>query len=498
MNTHAEVLHELFEPVSTAHELQVAIGKLRPLLQLDGLGALLHPLSGSDVLLVADGVGPGLVEATAASLVPATTACLVARPQDVGCELGEQLRGDGITACLTALASRPGDVDGRLVGFVREAPVTRELMRQFETAARWIAETHRRLRLGDAAQPSDWVNLALSSCDTAAVLVDALGVVRGANPEAHTLVPWLGVGERLQRSLPALELPLEAHAYKPHAHEPAQRLNLPSGFVEVTLQHLREGGTLVRLQPATLADERRRQATEAGRLQTLGALTATLAHDLNNMLLPLVLAGDSLDHATTPEELKEETSLIVDSAARAATMVRELLDFDRGTVSAVGPVDVNASVLRALRLVRRLLPGSIVLTSELSNVSRAVVGESDLVRAVVNLCVNARQAMPRGGTLTVSVREATLLEPRAGAWSTLEPGPWVVVEVHDTGVGIEPARLPKLFRRFETTRAEAGGSGLGLSMVRDALERASGGAEVTSQRGEGTSVRLFLRAAQPH
>lgn len=494
MNTNAEVLHELFEPVYTAHDLQAAIGSLKTLLHLDGLGALLHPLSGSDVLLVAVGVGPELVEATAASLVPATTACLVARPQDVTCELAELLRADGITACLAALASRPGDVDGRLVGFVRQERVTRELMWQFETAARWIAETHRRLRLGDTARPEEWVDQALSACDTAAVLVDSLGVVRGTNAEARALVPWLSAGGRLSRSLPAVDWSPDGHA-----HETRQRVNLPSGLVEVTLQPLRDGGgALVRLQPAVLADERRQQATEAGRLQTLGALTATLAHDLNNMLLPLVLAGDSLSNAASPEELKDETSLIVDSATRAAAMVRELLDFDRGTVSTLGPVDVNANVLRALRLVRRLLPGSIGLSSELSNVSQAIVGESDLVRAVVNLCVNGRQAMPRGGTLTVSVREETLREPRAAAWSTLEAGTWVVVEVRDTGVGIEAARVPKLFRRFETTRAESGGSGLGLSMVRDALDRASGGAEVKSRAGEGTSVRLYLRAAQPH
>lgn len=494
MNSNAEVLHELFGAVGSARELQFAITRLKVLLNLDGLGALLHPLSGTEVLLVAEGVTPALVEATASSLVPVTKACVVARPQDVSCELADLLRAEGVTACLSALASRPGDVDGRLVGFVRQERVTRELMWQFETAARWIAETHRRLRLGDARPAEEWANEALAACDTAAVLVDALGVVRGTNAEARALVPWLGAGGRLSRSLPAVDLSFDAHA-----HDTRQRVNLPSGLVEVTIQPLRDtGAAIVRLQPAALADERRQQATEAGRLQTLGALTATLAHDLNNMLLPLVLASDSLSHATSPAELEEETSFIVDSASRAATMVRELLDFDRGTVSTIGPVDVNANVLRALRLVRRLLPDSIVLSSQLSNVSRAVVGESDLVRAVVNLCVNGRQAMPRGGTLTVSVREETLGEARAGAWSTLEAGTWVVVEVRDTGVGIEAARLPKLFRRFETTRAESGGSGLGLSMVRDALDRASGGAEVTSKAGAGTSVRLFLRIAAPH
>lgn len=494
MNTNAEVLHELFEPVHTPGELQAAICSLKTLLQLDGLGALLHPLSGSEVLLVAEGVTPELVETTAASLVPATTACLVARPQDVTCELSELLRADGVTACLSVLASKPGDVDGRLVGFVRDGRVTRELMWQFETGARWIAETHRRLRLGDTPSEEPWVNAALAACDTAAVLVDVLGVVRGSNAEARALVPSLAAGGRLSRSLPTLELSFEAHA-----HETRRRVNLPSGLVEVTLQPLRDtGGAIVRLQPAVLADERRLQATEAGRLQTLGALTATLAHDLNNMLLPLVLAADSLSHAASPGELKEETSLIVDSATRAAAMVRELLDFDRGIASTIGPVDVNANVLRALRLVRRLLPASIVLSSELSDVTRAVVGESDLVRAVVNLCVNGRQAMPRGGTLTVSVHQETLQQARAGAWSVLEAGTWVVVEVRDTGVGIDAARLPKLFRRFETTRADSGGSGLGLAMVRDALDRAAGGAEVSSKPGEGTTVRLFLRPATAH
>lgn len=489
MSASAEGLHELFEPVSTPHELYTAIRRLKQLLQLDGLGALLHPLEGSEVMVVAEGVSAELVEATAAFLVPATTACVVARPQDVSCELGGQLCAAGVTVCLSALASRPGDVDGRLVGFVRQERVTRELMWKFEAAARWIAETHRRLRRADPPTEETWVDNALSACEVAIVLVDELGLVRGANGDARELLPTLQVGGRFSNALPAVDLSGDG----PH------RVELTSGLFEVSVQPLHApAGLLVRLQPASVADERRQQATEAGRLQTLGALTATLAHDLNNMLLPLVLAADSINTAASPAELKEETSLIVDSATRAAAMVRELLDFDRGTVAAIGPVDVNATVLRALRLVRRLLPGSMVLSSQLADVSRAIVGESDLVRAVVNLCVNARQAMPRGGTLTVSVREVSLDEPRPGAWSTLEAGSWVVVEVSDTGTGIEPARLSRLFKRFETTRARSGGHGLGLSMVRDALDRAKGAAEVKSTLGEGTVVRLFLRPVQPH
>lgn len=488
MNSSVEGLHELFEPVSTPHDLQAAIGRLKEL-QLDGLGALLHPLSGTEVMVVAEGVSAELVEATAASLVPATSACVVARPQDVSCELAAQLCTEGVSVCLSALASRPGDVDGRLVGFVRRERVTRELMWKFEAAARWIAETHRRLRRVDPPAEETWVDNALSACDVAIVMVDALGLVRGSNGEARALLPRLQVGARFTNALPAVDLSSDG----PH------RVELTSGLFEVSAQPLHApAGLLVRLQPASVVDERRQQATEAGRLQTLGALTATLAHDLNNMLLPLVLAADSINTAASPAELKEETSLIVDSATRAAAMVRELLDFDRGTLAAVGPVDVNATVLRALRLVRRLLPGSIVLSSQLAEVSRAIVGESDLVRAVVNLCVNARQAMPRGGTLTVSVRELSLDAPREGAWSTLEAGSWVVVEVTDTGTGIEPTRLSRLFRRFETTRAQSGGHGLGLSMVRDALDRAKGGAEVESTPGEGTAVRLFMKPVQPH
>ncbi len=487
MNSSAEGLHELFEPVSTPHDLQAAIGRLKELLQLDGLGALLHPLSGTEVMVVAEGVSAELVEATAASLVPATSTCVVARPQDVGCELAAQLCAEGVSVCLSALASRPGDVDGRLVGFVRRERVTRELMRRFEAASRWIAETHRRLRHIAPLVDQAWVDAALSAFESAVVLVDSQGVVRGANDEACALLPALHVGGRLSKLVG--DVPGET----------PRRVELPSGLFEVSQQALRgHEGALVRLQPASVADERRQQATEAGRLQTLGALTATLAHDLNNMLLPLVLAADSINTAASPAELKEETTLIVDSATRAAAMVRELLDFDRGTVASIGPVDVTATVLRALRLVRRLLPGSVVLSSQLAEVSRAIVGESDLVRAVVNLCVNARQAMPRGGMLTVSVREVSLDEPRQGAWSKLDAGSWVVIEVTDTGTGIEPTRLSRLFRRFETTRAQSGGHGLGLSMVRDALDRARGGAEVESTPGEGTVVRLFMRPVQPH
>jgi two-component system cell cycle sensor histidine kinase/response regulator CckA len=261
-----------------------------------------------------------------------------------------------------------------------------------------------------------------------------------------------------------------------------ERRNLPG----------REVVGLLRVAPQADAEQTQRNAT-AARLQTVGALAGGIAHDFNNLLTAI---GGSAEAALSREPdgpAAQDLQQIMDSAARGAALVRQLLAFARQQALRPRVVELNASVGAMAGLLRRLLGSRVRLNVELDQPGRRVrIDPTQLDQVVMNLALNARDAMPDGGDLRIATSHTVVLQPEPLGHDELPPGRYVTLEVGDTGGGIPPDLLPRIFEPFFTTRREQGGSGLGLSTVHGIVRQSGGFIAARSRLGEGTTFRIWL------
>jgi PAS domain S-box-containing protein len=239
------------------------------------------------------------------------------------------------------------------------------------------------------------------------------------------------------------------------------------------------------------------QFFRAQRLESLGMLAAGIAHDLNNVLAPVLMGAPLLRVRTThPSDLRV-LQTIENSAGRGAALVRQILSFAHG----IGGEKTLIQVKHLLRdiggLIGETFPKSITLEENAPNDLWTVLGNpTQLHQVLLNLCVNARDAMPQGGTLRLSAENRRLDGPAAQAYPEADPGAYLVIEVTDTGTGIAPDVLTRIWDPFFTTKGEGKGTGLGLATVRGIASSHGGFATVESEPGRGTTFRIFLPAAE--
>ena len=284
------------------------------------------------------------------------------------------------------------------------------------------------------------------------------------------------------------------------AAPPPEPLRLPLASADlapprrVTLRvlPLPGGGALLRLSAET-AEAEQAAAREAERLASLGRLAGGIAHDVNNLLTAVMGGAEAVLARGVGAEQAEDLRTVLAAAQRGADLVRQLLAFARRQQLAPRVVALNDAVAALAPLLRRTLGRSVSLRLDLEEPGRCVrVDPSQLDQVVVNLAVNAAQAMPQGGTITISTGHRTVLTPEPAGRATIPPGRWVTLEVSDTGPGIPPELLPRLFDPFFTTRREQGGTGLGLATVLGILRQSGGEITVESAPGEGARFRVWL------
>ena len=272
-----------------------------------------------------------------------------------------------------------------------------------------------------------------------------------------------------------------------------------NAMVNVSVAVLREAdgavsGALLRISDITLQKQLEAQLAQSQKLQAVGQLAGGIAHDFNNLLTAVLGAADSIGaRAGLDAETVEDAAQIGASALRGAALVRQLLAFGRQQTLQPRVLAVNDAVTDLTGLLRRLLGGKIVLELELETPGRTVrVDPTQLDQVLVNLAVNARDAMEEGGVLTLRSGHMTLYRPLTRGVETIPPGRYVMIEVRDTGAGIPPEVLPRIFDPFFTTRRDKGGNGLGLSTVHGIVRQSDGFVAVESELGAGTRVRVYL------
>ncbi len=251
---------------------------------------------------------------------------------------------------------------------------------------------------------------------------------------------------------------------------------------------------LARLKTETAERERAEASLrQSQKMEAVGQLTGGIAHDFNNMLTGIIGSLDLMRRriaANRIEDLGRYMDAATTSAERAAALTQRLLAFSRRQSLDPQPLAPNALIRSMSQLIARVLPEKIELVMALGDgVPTAYADPNQLENAILNLAINARDAMPDGGRLVI---ETKLAAPDAAKRAELPAGKFVVVSVSDTGTGIPPDLLEKVFDPFFTTKPIGQGTGLGLSMVYGFAQQSGGAVRIESEAGRGTSVKLYL------
>ena len=256
-------------------------------------------------------------------------------------------------------------------------------------------------------------------------------------------------------------------------------------------------GAVVVYRDITAAKETERLLLQSQRLDAVGQLTGGVAHDFNNTLTVITGTAEILiDNLADRPELQRIAKLIDEAASRGAELTKHLLAFARRQPLNPRNIDVNSLVLDTARLLRSTLGEHIEIGAMLGNDTEpAHIDLSQLSSALLNLAVNARDAMPDGGKLTFETGNVVLDEVYAQNNPGVLPGAYVMIAVSDTGNGIPAAVQDKVFEPFFTTKEVGRGTGLGLSMVYGFIKQSNGHIKVYSEEGHGTSIKLYLPRA---
>jgi signal transduction histidine kinase len=239
------------------------------------------------------------------------------------------------------------------------------------------------------------------------------------------------------------------------------------------------------------------QLHQAQKMEAVGQLTGGVAHDFNNILTVITGTIEILAESVADRpELLAIAKMIDDAAARGADLTQRLLAFARKQPLQPREVDVNALVIQAANLLRPTLGERVEVHMMLAgDTSRALIDPSQLTNAILNLALNARDAMPDGGKLTIETCNVALDDQYAGANSDVTAGNYVLVAVTDSGHGIPSGILNNVFEPFFTTKDVDKGSGLGLSMVYGFVKQSNGHIKIYSEEGHGTTVKIYLPQA---
>lgn len=277
-------------------------------------------------------------------------------------------------------------------------------------------------------------------------------------------------------------------------------------YIEVkVLPRLDSNNTLIGLIHVTRdIDARKRAEEEQARLQgelihaqkmeVLGRLAGGVAHDFNNVLTPIVGYSElSVMKLPADNPVRKHVALIHEAGQRASGIVKQLLAFSRKQVLEMKPASLNLIVENMAKMLGRLIGEDIIIEIHTEQpTGRVMVDTVQIEQVLMNLAVNARDAMPKGGHFSIDVADVEITDEDAAPLGRMDPGSYVLLRVGDTGSGIQPELLDKIFEPFFTTKAQGKGTGLGLATVYGVVKQHNGFISVDSEIGTGTTFAIYL------
>ena len=239
------------------------------------------------------------------------------------------------------------------------------------------------------------------------------------------------------------------------------------------------------------------QFRRAQRLESLGTLAGGIAHDLNNVLAPITMSLDLLRRKVADPHVKKHIARLETSAERGRDIVKQVLLFARGSEQDYAPQQIRYIVREIAAIIRETFPRDIEIATDIDTDLPFVMGDAtQLHQVLMNLCVNARDAMPDGGHLTIAASSRTLNGDDAKIRLGGHPGEYVVLCISDTGTGIPKEIQERIFEPFFTTKDPGKGTGLGLSTVYAIVKDHKGFIDLYSEPGRGTSFSIYLPSVQ--
>lgn len=357
---------------------------------------------------------------------------------------------------------------------------------------------------------------ALTSIEEAVAIADAKGRVVFLNPAAEQLSGWERNEARGRPIEEVIRVAGEAsgsQAESPVAKPVGERVPLDIGSlsilrsrdgaerpIEGDVSPIRDGSGRLIGSIAVFRDIALRRALEdqlrrAQRIEALGRLAGSVAHDFNNFLTVIAghaeLLGSRIPADAAPS-VREDVNEILKTSARAGQLSRRLMLFSRRQTVQPRLVDLNEVLSSLTRMLQSLLGVRIQLETRLEAKGQVKADPAQLEQVILNLAINARDAMPNGGSLSIRTRDLAVDRSSPGELADLRPGPYVELEVSDTGCGMDESVRSRIFEPFFTTKPEGAGTGLGLSIVYGFVKQCGGGIEVSSQPSHGArfSIRL--------
>jgi len=238
------------------------------------------------------------------------------------------------------------------------------------------------------------------------------------------------------------------------------------------------------------------QFLNAQRMESIGKLASGIAHDLNNILAPILIASQTIQENLDDPEIQEFMEIIKQSGRRGAEVVNQILGFVRGVKGERFTIQPKHLVKEVARFARETFPKAITVRVEVHGEPWPMQADpSQIYQLLLNLCINARDAMPRGGTLSLELENVELGTEDVDRLGVAKPGPHVLFRVQDTGIGIPPEIIERIFDPLFTTKASGEGTGLGLATVQMIVKEHGGSCRVESERGKGTGFSVHLPAS---
>jgi PAS domain S-box-containing protein len=372
-------------------------------------------------------------------------------------------------------------------------------------------------RTAQLRESEERAGLIIDAALDAVITIDETGTITGWNPQAEKIFGWTHE-EVLGRPVDETIMPERFR----QAHRAGLARYLATGNEKVLnrrieLAALRRNGeefpvelaiTPVRgsdrvtfsafMRDLTEHKARDEQLRQLQRMDAIGRLTGGVAHDFNN-LLAIIQGNSELVRGQLEEgsDVAEMTDDVVNAAMRGAELVRRLLAFARMQHLDSEPVDLNARLPGIMGLLQRSLGEKIeIRLKQARTLWPAIVDPTQVDDAIVNLAINARDAMPDGGILTIETGNVHLDEDYAAHHVEVMPGEYVVLAVSDTGTGMSPTVIARAFEPFFTTKEEGQGTGLGLSQVFGWVKQSGGHIKIYSELGHGTTMKLYLPRAE--
>jgi len=239
------------------------------------------------------------------------------------------------------------------------------------------------------------------------------------------------------------------------------------------------------------------QFLRAQRMESIGTLAGGIAHDLNNVLAPILMSAQLLQMKISDERSQRLLKTVEANAKRGGALVKQVLSFARGVEGKRSIIQVRHLISEIKHIAIETFPKSIEFYMDLAPELWSVSGDAtQLHQVIMNLCVNARDAMPDGGTLSISAENLFIDENYARMNLEATVGPYIVITVADTGMGIPPEIVDRIFEPFFTTKEQGKGTGLGLSTVIGIIKSHGGFVDVYSEMGQGTQFKVYLPAVE--